>query len=1425
MKKFKKAFRPVLASLLAATLSLSLFSPAIAVAESLDVNVNEAQLSSALSNTQQRPATDAFDNLPTLYSEENLEILTMAWSPTLGAIGFEGHYALTGDPNQILEVAVTFNTPPAVALRLLGEIGHQGGRSFGYVSAALEAHATFQNSLNSMVVPFGANNFMQIDGWHHSLFNGVFMTVSADMIPVLAALEGVHSVAPAPRFSSANTLEAVGMDFVATELGYINPQSNIRPAIDYFMETTLETLEIQEVWNMLAADGNTQPGYGLRIGVLDTGIDYWHPVFENSFCPTLGRQRGTNFIPQFSAIGVQSGPVDPDDIMERRPYQFGFTNAGATSHGTHVAGTVAAIAPYATLYHYRVLSGSTPFTIIIAGMEAAHADGMDVMNLSLGADYPSPFGGGPAALNLASLDGVTVVVAAGNAGAHNYMLVGTPGTASLAITVGSGQRGGLGHLSMGTTEMLVNGDPAWHQLEGIAFGFSDAYLEGFTNYTYLGLRNANVMPGTAAFDAYIAAIEAELGGDLTGQLAVFTRGFDFTAMRAMALALNAAGWAVIDNRAPTADGALCSPTFNMTTAGVGGQNVIPNFIVRQAYAGLFSPRYESGTLTFENIALEYISLPDNISTFSARGPVRYTTHLKPDIVAPGDRIVSAIPSFVVDPSLAPGAGHHDFAFQTMGGTSMASPAVAGIAALMLQNNPSLEPHQVKALMMNNAIPLTGTPSAAVQNTNGGAFYSVYNVGAGFIHPVNAFHAGITYATTEIYSPIGGDNFAGGIFDYATMASLSFGIVPAGQNTSGDLVVTFNNTSDTWTHTHSFNGNHTGVTLNLVESTANSFTFNLAFGTNAAANAYFEGNIIFDNGNGHQITMPFAAFNQDAAAQRFSINPNLSGVRRPIVSNFIRWDDTYPEHRHIGGNPLAVTASNTAASIIHIVDNVAETGTQNFALYARVGNTFARMGSHNAIPVNSTINLTNFININTQSGILPAGVFEVYVRVGSGATEFFGPMGTHNRFVVTPDRPTITFDETTFYFEPGDESIVISGQINSAGHNTAIAQDVRYIASVAGNIFPTDWPFDYFYTLNQITFNGGTTWMNLPEDAIDWDTGEFAVNVTFASGVPAGTFQMRSVEGYGMGNGTIDTFGSNISILTNFTIAQEVTGGRKVTFAAGNNGTMRAYNISGTTPVEIASGARVPVGTDVLFVGVPNAGYQVQDWTLAFGAQPLSGSAYEAAAPFNGAGNGEAGLPTFTLRNIAFDHHVTVTFSPLPAETLRLYLDTIGGGTIYQVVDGDYVSLAGYDYIYVPVDTDLAFAAVADTGYILSGWDFDITLIDPASNAPSPNRFNINLPAFLVGEVEYATLTAIFVTAPTGGGSPPPPPYIAPPDCEPSPGIEAPDYQPAPELPPTPELPVEAPPTTPTPQRPQRPTTPPTIDIPSFGVALPQTINR
>ncbi|PPA68924.1 S8 family peptidase [Jeotgalibacillus proteolyticus] len=419
----------------------------------------------------------------------------------------------------------------------------------------------------------------------------------------------------------------------------------------------------QEAWDL----GYT--GEGVTVAVIDTGVDYTHPDLQHAF----GEYKGYDF-------------VDNDNDPQETP--AGDPRGASTVHGTHVAGTVAAnggikgVAPDAELLAYRVLGpgGSGTTQNVIAGIEKAVLDGADIMNLSLGNSLNNPDFATSIALDWAMAEGVVAVTSNGNSGPNNWT-VGSPGTSREAISVGATQL----PYNVFSADIFTS--------EGVSY--PSAKVQGFpTEEELLALNN-----GEYEFvHVGIGAPEDFAGKDLTGKIALIARGvLPFVDKAENAKAAGAVGAVIYNNiEGEHADvPGLAVPTIKTTLAD--GQKLLAELA-----AG-------NNKISF-NIEFDQ-AVGETMAGFSSRGPVVDTWMIKPDVSAPGVNITSTVPTHVA-------ANPHGYA--ALQGTSMASPHVAGAAAIILQANPDWGVEDVKASLMNTAEDLIdpATGKSYPHNTQG-----------------------------------------------------------------------------------------------------------------------------------------------------------------------------------------------------------------------------------------------------------------------------------------------------------------------------------------------------------------------------------------------------------------------------------------------------------------------------------------------------------------------------------------------------------------------------------------------------------------------------------------------------------------------------------------------------------------------------------
>ena len=672
-------------------------------------------------------------------------------------------------------------------------------------------------------------------------------------------------------------------------------------------------------------------GRGVRVGVLDTGVDYRHPVFAPYLVPTyrympgLGYYtlRGANFTVVAGRLtGRGTSPMEGN---------LGTTH---TNHGTHVAGTIVALAPDIDLYAFRVLAsgvGTQPANSVTRALEYAYYLDLDVVNLSLGNRWNMPWQSTAYAISLLDLAGIVSTNAAGNdlaggtvrtANRGGWFSTGGGASASpLGITVGAGEAGGRDLFA--SVGAHIDGSDAEINLIGAAGGgWSIEDMVGDYDYVWFGMITLPAGGRTnPAFPGFVNDVRTNLldGGDLEGKVAIINRGGgEFVTMMDMAHELGAVALIVVNNQADNSH-------LSGTVLNNDGQH-IPAYSLRMLEgAALLGPPTPTpnppvrGLLSFG--VVERVPTPDTLATFSSAGPIgpitmsnlTATMCIGIDIVAPGVNVLSA--NNVQHPSTIDG-GH----YVMMGGTSMSAPAVAGIVALMIERYPNANPNEIRSRIMSTARPLTGYEGQ----------YSVLEVGAGFIDPVRALSGG-PFINARHAVPfcvegsrwgapdMGQDLGVYGGWSYQYMSSLSFGRVdmeygvPA-RTVTIPVTVQRSAVGSEWTVEYSLlmptqahtppDGNwnlwgppltHTvsGVTVEIQQITSHMFAVHLTHDGYFGNRGFASGYLTFTQGD-VVLTTPFGAyFDIEPLPVPLEPNPN-SVIWRPMVSNFMTTPFNYAD---------------------------------------------------------------------------------------------------------------------------------------------------------------------------------------------------------------------------------------------------------------------------------------------------------------------------------------------------------------------------------------------------------------------------------------------------------------------------------------------------------------------------------------------------
>lgn len=407
---------------------------------------------------------------------------------------------------------------------------------------------------------------------------------------------------------------------------------------------------------------NRLTGKGVTVGVIDTGIDYTHPDLRRSY------KGGHDLV---------DGDTDP---METK------SDDGKTLHGTHVAGIIAAngringVAPEAKVIAYRALGpgGSGTTEQVLAAIDQAIKDKVDIVNLSLGNNINGPDLPISYALNKAVEQGIVAVTSSGNSG-PNMWTVGSPGTASKAISVGASTPPlHIPYLSMTGLSEKIKLEP----MQGTVLWNLDRSFR---------MKNGGL------------GRQKELT-DVKGQIALVERGeITFTEKAKNAQQAGAVAVVIYNNT----DGSF--------VGNLDEEVAIPVVTISKAEGEKIKNLLNNSDTFVKTVIIEE---QDLLADFSSRGPVTSTWEIKPDVVAPGVAINSTIPG----------------GYLALQGTSMAAPHVAGACALIKQAHPNWGPDKIKAALMNTAKPITNEK---------GEFYRTFEQGAGRIQIEDAIKAETT----------------------------------------------------------------------------------------------------------------------------------------------------------------------------------------------------------------------------------------------------------------------------------------------------------------------------------------------------------------------------------------------------------------------------------------------------------------------------------------------------------------------------------------------------------------------------------------------------------------------------------------------------------------------------------------------------------
>ena len=475
--------------------------------------------------------------------------------------------------------------------------------------------------------------------------------------------------------------------------------------------TSLPFIKAASAWS--ATSGNA--GDGVKIAVIDTGVDYTHAHFggpgtaaayttnnrailEPGTFPTVKVVGGFDFAGDaYTGANVPVPDPDPLDCNGHGSHVAGTaTGLGVNADGTTFAGPYdgttpfssfgigPGVAPRAQLYALKVFgcAGSTGLTTqainwaVDPNGDGDPSDRVDVINMSLGSNFGTSTDASATASSNAALAGVIVVASAGNAG-DTHFITGSPATSTRTISVANIVDFGLQTATTAVTSpAAIAGNKA--SLAGTFNPLIETPTEIAGSIKLANDGSTDPFPGSPAGTVGTTSdgCQTFAPGFFTGQLALIDRGGGcaFTFKVKNAQDAGATGVIVANNVAGTISMGGTDPTITILSLSITLAD--GNAIKGQLAGGV-------------NATLRFTHLGDTVSGSTSRGVRRNDTGVKPDIAAPGTSIAST--------GFSSGT-----LSSTISGTSMAAPHVAGAMALLRQLHPTWSVEELKALVMNTA---------------------------------------------------------------------------------------------------------------------------------------------------------------------------------------------------------------------------------------------------------------------------------------------------------------------------------------------------------------------------------------------------------------------------------------------------------------------------------------------------------------------------------------------------------------------------------------------------------------------------------------------------------------------------------------------------------------------------------------------------
>jgi len=618
-----------------------------------------------------------------------------------------------------------------------------------------------------------------------------FLSSRQDAVLAAAAATLGRPVEPLFRYDAA--LNGFAVRLSPAEAALVEDVPGVSRVVKEFHRELLtdagpEWIGAPGVWTGSATGGAPATrGEGVVVGVIDTGINHDHPSFAE-VGPVDGyvhrNPRGRFYGACDPVLGA---PLCNDKLIGAWDFT-GTTPEDTNGHGSHTAGTsvgnvvdarlvaptarierrIAGVAPHANLITYKACITTCPISAILASINQATLDAVDVINYSIGGASSDPWSDLDAvAFRNARAAGVFVATSAGNSG-PGAATMGSPADAPWVTAVGASTHNRDFPNSLVGMSGGGSAAPGDMRGKGVTAGYGPARI------VHAGAYGSPLCGAGPAAPDGSAAINPFPPGTFNGEIVVCDRGTYGRVEKGQNVMEGGAGGFVLVNDEASGD--------SLT----GDAHVLPGVHLTYRQGLALKAWLGSGTgHTARITGMTVDESPGNgdvMASFSSRGPNPSVRDLiKPDVTAPGVDVLAAFNT--VNPTVPPEYG-------VISGTSMSSPHTAGAAALLRALRPQWTPDEVRSALVTTA------KYDGVRKENGATAADPFDMGGGRIDLSRAGRAGLVLDET-VANYENADPASGGSPSSLNLPTLAHGACP-GTCTWTRVVRSSAATSVTWT---------------------------------------------------------------------------------------------------------------------------------------------------------------------------------------------------------------------------------------------------------------------------------------------------------------------------------------------------------------------------------------------------------------------------------------------------------------------------------------------------------------------------------------------------------------------------------------------------------------------------------------------------